>query len=76
MRDAFTNNISTGIQLTEVQTSKIIQYGPSFGSWLGNSWKRALINVAFHFEKSLTEKYVEKKLRGQTKVHCTSGTEI
>ena len=36
VRNAFANNMSTDIKLSKAQTSKMIQSGGSFGSWLGN----------------------------------------
>ena len=42
----FANNISTGIKLSKIQISKIIQSGGSFGAWLGNLGKRSLTNGA------------------------------
>ena len=38
--------MSTDIKLSKAQISKIIQSGGSFGSWLGNLGKKALINIA------------------------------
>ena len=38
--------MSTDIKLSKTQISKIIQSGGSFGSWLGNSGKKALTNIA------------------------------
>ena len=49
--NAFANNISTYIKLSKAQISKIIQSGGSFGSWLGNLGKKALINVAIPLAK-------------------------
>ena len=46
VRNAFANNMSTDIKLSKAQTSKMIQSGGSFGSWLGNLGKRALTNIA------------------------------
>ena len=40
------NNMSTGIKLSKAQISKILQSGGSFGSWLANLGKKALLNVA------------------------------
>ena len=44
--NAFANNMSTDIKLSKAQVSKIIQSAGSFGSWLGNSGKKAPTNVA------------------------------
>ena len=44
--NAFANNMSTNIKLSNVQISKIIQSGGSFGSWLGNVGKKALTTIA------------------------------
>ena len=38
--------MSTDIKLSKAQISKIIQSGESFGSWLDNLGKKALINIA------------------------------
>ena len=38
--------MSTDINLSKTQISKIIQSGGSFGSWLGKLGKKALTNVA------------------------------
>ena len=45
IRNAFANNMSTGVKLSKAQISKIIQSGGSFGSWLGNLGKEALRNI-------------------------------
>ena len=44
--NAFANNMSTNIKLSNIQISKIIQSGGSFGSWLGNVGKKALTTIA------------------------------
>ena len=46
IRNAFANNMSTDIELSKAQISKIIQSGGSFGSWLGSSGQKALTNIA------------------------------
>ena len=46
IKNAFANNISTDAKLSKAQTSKIIQSGGSFGSWLANLGKISLTNVA------------------------------
>ena len=51
LRNAFANNISTGIKLSKAQISKTIQSSGSFGSWLANLAKKALTNVAISFTK-------------------------
>ena len=38
--------MSTDTKLSKAQISKIIQSGGSFGSWLVNSGKKALANIA------------------------------
>ena len=38
--------MSTDINLSKAQISKIIQLGRPFGSWLGNLGKKALKNIA------------------------------
>ena len=43
--------MSTDIELSKAQISKIIQSGESFGSWLGNLEKKALTNVAITFAR-------------------------
>ena len=45
IRNAFVNNMSTDIKLSTTQISKKIQSGRSFGSWLGNLEKKALLNI-------------------------------
>ena len=47
IRNAFANNMSTDIKLSQAQISKIIQSSGSFGFWLGSLRKKALTNVAF-----------------------------
>ena len=46
IRNVFANNMSTDVELSEAQISKIIQSGGSFGSWLSNLGKNPLKNVA------------------------------
>ena len=58
IRNAFSNNISTYIELCKAQTSKINQSGGSFGSWLGSLGKRALINVAIPLARDSLPKLV------------------
>ena len=36
IRNAFANNMSADAKLNKAQIFKIIQFGGSFGSWLGN----------------------------------------
>ena len=43
IRNSFANNMSTDIKLSKAQ---INHSGGSFGSWLGNSGKNALTNIA------------------------------
>ena len=43
--------MSTGIKLCKAQTSKIIQSGGSFGSWLENLDKKVLTNVLIPFAR-------------------------
>ena len=47
IRNAFANNMSTDVKLSKAQISEIIQSSGAFGSWLGNSGKKALKNVVF-----------------------------
>ena len=44
LRNAFANNISTGIKLSKTQTSKMIESGGCLGSWLGNSGKKVAVS--------------------------------
>ena len=46
IRNASANNMSTDVKLSKAQTSKIIQSGGPFGSWLANLGRKALANVA------------------------------
>ena len=46
IRNACANNMLTDIKLSKVQIAKAIQSCGSFGSWLGNSGKKALTNIA------------------------------
>ena len=46
IRNAFAHKISRDIRLSKTQMSKIIQWGGSFGSWLGNLGKKAMRNIA------------------------------
>ena len=70
-RNAFANNMSTGIKVSKAQISKIILPGGSFGSRLANLGKKALENVAiplatdnlpgfnfkcYKFERKISEK--------------------
>ena len=41
LRNAFANNISTGIKLSKAQIPKTIQSSGSFGSWLANLGKKS-----------------------------------
>ena len=52
--NAFTNNTSTDIKLSNAQISKITQSGRSFGSWLSNLEKKALTNIAVRFAREIT----------------------
>ena len=45
IRNVFVNNMSTHINLSKAQISKIIQSGGYFGSWLSNLGKKALTNI-------------------------------
>ena len=45
IRNAFASNMLTDIKLSKSQIAKIIQLGGSFGSWLANLGKKALINI-------------------------------
>ena len=45
-KKVFTNNMSTDIKLSKAQISKIIESGWSLGSWLGDTGKKALTNIA------------------------------
>ena len=44
MRNVFANNLLTNIKLSRAQILKIIQSDGSFGSWLANLDKKAVIN--------------------------------
>ena len=44
--NAFANDMSADIKLSETQIFKTIHSGGSFGSWLANLGKKALTNVA------------------------------
>ena len=46
IRNAFANNMSANIKLSQAQVSQIIQSGESFGSCFGNLGKKALTNTA------------------------------
>ena len=46
IRNAFANNMSTDIRLSEAQISKVIPSGGSFASWLGSLGKKAQTNNA------------------------------
>ena len=46
IRNAFANNMSTDIKLSQDQISKIIQSGRYFGSWLGNLRSKAITKIA------------------------------
>ena len=45
IRNVFVNNMSTHINLSKAQISKIIQSGGYFGSWLSNLGKKSLTNI-------------------------------
>ena len=53
IRNAFANNMSTGVKLSKAQISKIIQSGGSFGSWLGNLGKEALTNIVIPLVRTI-----------------------
>ena len=53
VRNAFANNMSTDIKLSNAQIFKIIQSGGSFGSWLGNLGKRALTNIVIPLARDI-----------------------
>ena len=84
IRNAFTNNMSTYIKLAKAQTSKIIQWGGSFVSWLGNLGKKALRNIATplarenlpglesNLASNVTDKF-ERKLSGNGAVRAGIG---
>ena len=44
-KNTFANNMTTDINLSKAQISKIIQSGESSGSWLGNLTKKVLRNI-------------------------------
>ena len=44
LRNAFADNISTGIKLSKTQTSKMIESGGWLGSWLSNSGKKVAVS--------------------------------
>ena len=46
IRNVFVNNMSTDIKVSKPRISKIIQWGESLASWLGNLGKKVLTNVA------------------------------
>ena len=46
IRNAFADNMLTDIKLSKARISKKIQSALSFGSWLDNLDKKALINVS------------------------------
>ena len=46
LRNAFGNSMSTDIELSKAEISKIIPSGGSSGSWLGNLGKKALTDIA------------------------------
>ena len=43
--------MSTDINLSKPQISKIIQSGGSFGSWLGNLGKKVITDLAIHLAR-------------------------
>ena len=84
IRNAFANNMSTDIKLSEAQISKIIQSGGSFGSWLGNLGKKALTNIAIPLARdnlpglvsNLTSNAInkfERKISGKGAVRAGKG---
>ena len=46
LKNAFANNMSTDINLSQPPICNIIQVGGSFRSWLGNLGKKAVTNNA------------------------------
>ena len=44
IRNTFANNMSTDVNFSKAQISKIIQSGRYFGSWLGNLGKKESTN--------------------------------
>ena len=84
IRNAFANNMSTHIKLSKAQRSKIIQSGGSFGFWLGNLGKKALINIAISLARdnlsglvsNLTSNTInkfERKISGKGAVRAGRG---
>ena len=53
LRNAFANNMSPDIKLSQAQMFKITQSGGYFGSGLGNIGKKALIYVAIPFARDI-----------------------
>ena len=76
--------MSTDIKLSKAQISKIIQSGESFGSWLANLGKKALINAAIPLAKDIllglvsnlasnARNKIERKLSGKVTVRAGKG---
>ena len=75
--NAFANNMSTDIKLSKTQTSKMIQSGGSFGSWLGNSGKKALTNIAIPLARDnlpgLVNNLTSKAIKGFKRLKAGKG---
>ena len=76
--------MSTDIKLNKAEISKIIQLDGSFGSWLGNLGKKALMNIAIPSDtdnlpalvRSLTSNPInkfERKISGKGLVRAGRG---
>ena len=65
LRNAFANNMSPDIKLSQAQMFKITQSGGYFGSWLGNIGKKALIYVAIPFARDILPGLVNNILQMQ-----------
>ena len=63
------NNISTDINLSKAQISKIIQLGGSFGFWLGSLCKKSLTFVAILLARDTLPAISHKIFETNTSFH-------
>ena len=81
LRNAFANNISTGIKLSKTQTSQMIESGGCLGSWLSNlgkkvavsftrdNWPGLVSNITWHTINKFEREISGKELWEQEKVY-------
>ena len=83
LKNAFANNISTGIKLSKTQTSQMIESGGCLGSWLSNlgkkvavsftrdNWAALVSNITWHAIKKF-----EREISGKRTVRTEEGFKL